>query len=50
MRELGYALAIGLAGLALAALAVLAPWYPGSVQPGVIVVELVTSGDFAGQP
>jgi hypothetical protein len=50
MRELGYALGVGLAGLVLAAVAVLAPWYSGPAQPGVTVVELVIPGDFAGQP
>jgi hypothetical protein len=50
MRELRYALGVGLAGLALAAVAMLAPWYPGSELPRLTVIELVTPGDFAGQP
>jgi len=49
-RELGYVLALGLAGLILAALVILAPWYPHGAPPGTTVVELVTPGGFAGQP
>jgi hypothetical protein len=51
MRELRYALMVGLAGLVLATLAVFAPWYrPGPVPPSVPVVELVAPGGVAGQP
>ncbi len=51
MRELRYAVLMGLAGLVLATFAVLAPWYQaGPVPPGVSVVELVAPGGVAGQP
>lgn len=46
-RELGYVLIVGLAGLLLAALIVLAPWYPGT---DAHVVRLVVPGGIVGQP
>ena len=49
-KELGYVLVLGLAGLVLAALVILAPWYPQGPRPGTTVVEVVTPGGFAGQP
>jgi hypothetical protein len=50
MRELRYALVVGLAGLVLAGVAVLAPWYQGPVRPTAPVVQLVAPGGVAGQP
>jgi hypothetical protein len=50
MRELRYALVVGLAGLVLATVAVLAPWYPGPAESAVPVVQLVVPGGVAGQP
>ena len=50
LRELGYALVVALVGLVLAALVILAPWYPGHDLPGISVLELVAPGGLAGQP
>jgi hypothetical protein len=46
-RELGYVLIVGLAGLVIAALVLLAPWYPGTDAD---VVRLVVPGGIVGQP
>jgi hypothetical protein len=49
LRELVYAFALGLAGLVLATVVLLAPWYPGPERPSAPVVELVVPGGVAGQ-
>jgi hypothetical protein len=49
VRELWYAVAVGLAGLAVATLALLTPWYPGPERPTGSAVQLVAPGGVAGQ-
>jgi hypothetical protein len=49
-RELVYPLVAGLAGLAVAALVILMPWYGSPDRPGSSVVQLVAPGGVAGQP
>ncbi len=48
VRELVVVLALAAAGVALAATAALAPWYPGPSVPGPPVVRMVTPGGVAG--
>jgi hypothetical protein len=48
VRELVVVIALAAAGVALAATAALAPWYPGPPVPGPPVVRLVTPGGIAG--
>ncbi len=50
MRELVLVVGLAAAGVALAATAALAPWYPGPPVPGPTVVKLVTPGGVAGRP
>jgi hypothetical protein len=50
LRELVYAFVVGLAGLVLATIVVLAPWYPAPERPSSPVVQLVSPGGVAGQP
>ena len=50
VRELAVVLGLAAAGVALAATAALAPWYPGPSVPGTPVVKLVTPGGVAGRP
>jgi hypothetical protein len=50
MREVLVVIALAVAGVALAAVAALGPWYPGRATPGTPVVELVTPGGVAGPP
>ena len=49
-REVLFVIALAVAGVTLAAVAALGPWYPGRAAPGTPVVKLVTPGGVAGRP
>jgi hypothetical protein len=49
-KELVFAVAMALAGLVLAVLAALAPWYPGHSAPATPVVRMEVPAGVADRP